>query len=147
MNSALKIGLFNQDLFSTISKDKVFSSIIEESIFDRSSTMQLLGDLHLINVSNYHVDQLSGGQLVCYNLVKLLVGDYDLILLDEPTNFLDISSVKALEEFIINYPFAAVVVSHDQEFIKNLNLDSWKIENKHLIDTKYIVKSEELNQS
>lgn len=63
------------------------------------------------------IDQLSGGQKTRVALGKLLVTKPDIILLDEPTNHLDMNSIAWLENFLINYKGAVVIVSHDRYFL------------------------------
>ena len=132
-NSKLKIGYFNQNIVTSQTDKTLLDSLFATSIFDNSSTMQVLGDLHLRQYGQHKISDLSGGQLVCFNLAKILTGQYNLLLLDEPTNFLDIASVNALAEFVTAYPFAMILVSHDQAFIKQLEVPKWQIKNSRLI--------------
>ena len=132
-NPKLKIGYFNQNIVVSQTDKTLLDSLFATSIFDDSSTMQVLGDLHLRQYGEHKISDLSGGQLVCFNLAKILTGQYNLLLLDEPTNFLDIASVNALAEFVTAYPFAMILVSHDQAFIKQLKITKWHIKNSRLI--------------
>jgi ATPase subunit of ABC transporter with duplicated ATPase domains len=60
---------------------------------------------------------LSGGQAARAGLASLLLSRYDLFLLDEPTNNLDLDGLGRLEEFVAGLRAGAVVVSHDREFL------------------------------
>ena len=64
-----------------------------------------------------HVDKLSGGQQNRLLLAKLLLAEPDLMLLDEPSNHLDIDATQWLEEFLIESDQAILVVSHDRYFL------------------------------
>ncbi len=65
-------------------------------------------------------DELSGGWLMRIALAKILLQNPDLLLLDEPTNYLDLASVIWLEDFLVNYPGAMVIVSHDRVFLNHV---------------------------
>ena len=135
-NPQLKIGYFNQNIVTSQTDKTLFDSLFATSIFDDSSTMQVLGDLHLRQYGDHKISDLSGGQLVCFNLAKIITGQYNLLLLDEPTNFLDIASINALAEFVKVYPFAMILVSHDQAFIKQLKVERWQIKNGLLLTSQ-----------
>ena len=64
-----------------------------------------------------HIDTLSGGQKTRVSLGRLLLSKPDIILLDEPTNHLDMDSIAWLETFLMNYPGAVLIVSHDRYFL------------------------------
>ncbi|GAA4234967.1 ABC-F family ATP-binding cassette domain-containing protein [Postechiella marina] len=64
--------------------------------------------------------EFSGGWRMRIELVKILLQKPDLILLDEPTNHIDIESVIWLEDFLLNKANAVVVISHDKAFIDNI---------------------------
>ena len=132
-NPKIKIGYFNQNIMTSQTDESLFASLFATSMFDHSSTMQVLGDLHLRQYGEHKISDLSGGQLVCFNLAKIITGQYNLLLLDEPTNFLDILSINALAKFVVAYPFAMILVSHDQAFIKQLKVKKWQIKNGRLI--------------
>ena len=61
--------------------------------------------------------ELSGGQKTRVLLAKLLVTKPDIILMDEPTNHLDIASISWLENYLLNYRGAVVIVAHDRYFL------------------------------
>jgi len=65
-------------------------------------------------------DELSGGWLMRIALGKILLQVPDLLLLDEPTNYLDLESLIWLEGFLVNYPGAMIIVSHDRAFLNHL---------------------------
>jgi len=64
--------------------------------------------------------EFSGGWRMRIELAKILLQKPDLILLDEPTNHMDIESIQWLEEFLINQAKAVVVISHDRAFVDNI---------------------------
>ncbi len=63
---------------------------------------------------------LSGGERNRVHLAKMLKGEHNVILLDEPTNDLDIDTLRALEEALMEFPGCAVITSHDRWFLDRL---------------------------
>ncbi|BDU23355.1 ribosomal protection-like ABC-F family protein [Flavobacterium sp. GSB-24] len=64
--------------------------------------------------------EFSGGWRMRIELAKILLRKPDLILLDEPTNHMDIESIQWLEDFLLNQAKAVVVISHDRAFVDNI---------------------------
>jgi ATP-binding cassette, subfamily F, member 3 len=69
---------------------------------------------------NKPTSEFSGGWRMRIELAKILLKKPDLILLDEPTNHIDIESIQWLEDFLINSAKAVVVISHDRAFVDNI---------------------------
>ena len=70
---------------------------------------------------NKSISTLSGGQKTRVALSKLLLLKPDLIILDEPTNHLDLNSIAWLENFLLNYKGAVIIVSHDRYFLDKIS--------------------------
>ncbi|MCG8564760.1 MAG: ABC-F family ATP-binding cassette domain-containing protein [Desulfobacterales bacterium] len=65
-------------------------------------------------------DLFSGGYQVRLNLAKVLVSEPDLLILDEPTNYLDITSIRWISQFLISWPREVLLVTHDRGFMDNV---------------------------
>ena len=79
----------------------------------------------------------SPGELRKLFIAKALLENISFIILDEPTNHMDIDSIEAIEKALFEYDKALIVVSHDKTFIKNLKLKIWtasKINNKTILN-------------
>jgi len=74
------------------------------------------------------IKDLSGGEKTLLSVAEMMFGGCNLILLDEPTNNLDIEKRKKLEKAIKNYDGGVLLASHDRRFIKNTLDETWSIE-------------------
>lgn len=93
---------------------------IEEINFDAEVEKTLLGLGFLRTDFTRPTSEFSGGWRMRIELAKILLQKPDLILLDEPTNHMDIESIQWLEDFLINNAKAVIVISHDKTFVDNL---------------------------
>jgi ATP-binding cassette subfamily F protein 3 len=75
---------------------------------------------------------LSGGELTRVTLARALLADADLLLLDEPTNHLDIDSVEWLEQFLVEYARAFVLVTHDRRLLERVGRRVLSVEHEHV---------------
>ncbi len=78
---------------------------------------EVVADLGLTVDLGSHMTSLSGGQAARAGMASLLLSRYDVFLLDEPTNDLDLDGLARLEEFVTGLRAGAVLVSHDREFL------------------------------
>ena len=79
------------------------------------------------------VKYFSGGEQVKIALMKLLLSEPDLLILDEPTNNLDIDTVGWLEDYLSHYNKAIIIVSHDRMFLNKIVNTIYEISDKKLI--------------
>jgi ATP-binding cassette subfamily F protein uup len=104
---------------------------IYENIADGSETLTINGaPRHIIgylqdflftpNQSRNSVANLSGGERNRLLLARLFARPSNVLVLDEPTNDLDMETLDLLEEFLLNYPGTVLLVSHDRVFLNNV---------------------------
>ena len=82
---------------------------------------------------NEMVGQMSGGERVRVALVKALLQTSELLVLDEPTNYLDIPALEALTAYLQETQQAVLFVSHDEQLVADVATDVWQIVDKRLI--------------
>lgn len=92
----------------------------------------LEGSIHKIPIKN-----LSGGQKVKLALVDLQLLKPHILLLDEPSNHLDINTLEALKEGINNFNGGVVIISHNIDLITQTNCDVWELSNGNCIKTTF----------
>ena len=73
------------------------------------------------------VSQFSGGWIMRLFLAKLLLKKPSLLLLDEPTNHLDLDSLTWLEDFLLGYQGAMIIISHDRAFLDRVTAITWEL--------------------
>lgn len=84
----------------------------------QSDAAALLSGLGIVEADHYNlVKDLDGSQKVRVLLAQALFGNPDLLILDEPTNDLDINTISWLEDFLLDFKNTVIVVSHDRHFL------------------------------
>lgn len=114
----VKIGYFSQEL-SILEEDKsILDNVMAESVYEESVVRILLARL-LFKGDSVHkkIRVLSGGERVKASFAKIICSDFNLLILDEPTNYLDLNSLEAVEEVLRAYEHTLLFVSHDRRFI------------------------------
>ena len=109
---------------------------IEEINFDAEIEKILIGLGFLRSDFTRPTGEFSGGWRMRIELAKILLQKPDLILLDEPTNHMDIESVQWLEEFLINSAKAVIVISHDRAFVDNITTRTIEVTMGRIYDYK-----------
>jgi ATP-binding cassette, subfamily F, member 3 len=109
---------------------------IEEINFDAEVEKTLMGLGFLRSDFTRPTSEFSGGWRMRIELAKILLQKPDLILLDEPTNHMDIESIQWLEEFLVNNARAVIVISHDKTFVDNLTNRTIEITMGRIYDYK-----------
>lgn len=129
----LRIGYYSQ-LGETLDYTKtILDNVLPYSIYDQSMTRIILARLGFkTNDVFKQVNVLSDGEKAKVKLAKLLTGNFNYLVMDEPTNFLDIRAIEALEELLQGYDRPLLFVTHDVSFINNVADSLLLIENEKI---------------
>lgn len=106
--------------------ESVLDNVMESSRYDRTETRNWLARFQFFEQQALQkVSSLSGGERLKAALAKILLADPvpQLLILDEPTNNLDLQSLEILEEALNLYQGALLVISHDEDFLKNIGIE------------------------
>ncbi|MDZ4992506.1 ATP-binding cassette domain-containing protein [Clostridium perfringens] len=115
------IGYFDQSQKILKDDESILKNILKDCSYDESFVRINLDGFGFKGDAVFKkVSSLSGGEKVKIALCKILLSDNNLIILDEPTNYLDIKSMESLETALINCNKTLIVVSHDRNFISNV---------------------------
>lgn len=135
----ITIGMLRQ--VDSSNQDKTIEKILLESCPDRDTYSKERFDYEMEydrlftgfgfekEEKSRTLGSFSGGEQTKISLIKLLLEKPDLLLLDEPTNHLDMKTVEWLEDYLINYPKAVVIVSHDRAFLDAVATGVYELEN------------------
>ncbi len=122
----LSFGYYSQEFENFDQTKTLLEVILEASNLNQTSARSLLarflfpGDRVMQKVST-----LSGGEKTRLAIAKLLLEPYNLLILDEPTTYLDVLSQRIILDALKTYQGAMIVVSHTEEFIKELVPDKY----------------------
>ncbi|KRN95986.1 ribosomal protection-like ABC-F family protein [Furfurilactobacillus siliginis] len=121
INSQVRFGYFDQNMQHLDLNKTIWDTVNETSQQEESTLRTILAEFGFTATMLPHPAQaLSGGQRVKLALVQVLVSEANVLILDEPTNYLDLPTMTALEQFLSTYPGTVLFVSHDQEFVKHV---------------------------
>lgn len=119
VSPACKIGYFKQDLSLLDERRSILENVQEGSNHPETLIRTVLARLQFRGDDVYKkVNVLSGGERVKVSLAKIFVSDSNTLFLDEPTNYLDIEAMEALENLLKDYEGTLLFVSHDRRFVE-----------------------------
>ncbi|MBN1788187.1 MAG: ATP-binding cassette domain-containing protein [Sedimentisphaerales bacterium] len=122
----IRIAYFDQ-LHAQLDGEK----LVYENVADGNKTVEINGKVHHIigylqdfmftpSQSQSPLSNLSGGERNRLLLARLFTQPSNVLVMDEPTNDLDVETLELLEEVLLNYPGTVLLVSHDRQFLNNV---------------------------
>lgn len=155
----IKIGYFDQAR-SLVNSDKTLLEIFcpngGDRVEVRGKNMHVYGYLKNFLFPKEFLDKsvsvLSGGEKNRVALALLFIEEYDVLILDEPTNDLDIATINILEEYLLSFEGAILLVSHDRYFVDKIATKLYafesgaKINILHTLYTEYLENEKEMQE-
>ncbi len=123
-SDGLNIGYYSQE-FDTIDLDQTLYQVFDgkSGLNERQIRSVLVKFMFVGDKIHQSVETLSGGEKTRLSISQLLLAKHNLLILDEPTTYLDVLSQRIILEALKEYRGAMLVVSHTQDFIKELQPD------------------------
>lgn len=130
-----RVGYFHQDMTVLPQDQTVWQFMSQATALDGNRTRQVMGAFGLTAIFyDRLIGELSGGEQVKLQLLAILVSASNLLILDEPTNYLDLPALQALAEYLVNYPGTIIFVAHDQDFRRQVATRTMVFKNQKLLD-------------
>jgi macrolide transport system ATP-binding/permease protein len=147
----LKVGYLDQELLDLDGTKTIWEEVVVPNVDPKLIRNLLAGLLFKGEAVFQRCAVLSKGERVRVGLAKLMLHDCNLIILDEPTNYLDLSSRERLEETLQNYTGALIVVSHDRYLLSRVCTTIWSLAGQTLQTypgnyAEYVARCRKVNQ-
>lgn len=118
------IGTYAQHVYTTLPPDDTVLEYLEFQAMKGTTDQQILAVAGSLLFRDDHVQKkikvLSGGERARLCMAGLLLGDYNILVLDEPGNHLDVETVEALAEALLAYKGTVIFTAHDRHFVKRI---------------------------
>ncbi len=119
-----EIGTYAQHVYTTLPNDQTVLEYLEYKANPGTTNQEILAQLGALLFRNAHVHKkisvLSGGERARLCMAGLLLGTYNVLVLDEPGNHLDVETVESLAEALLKYKGTVLFTSHDRHFMKRI---------------------------
>ncbi len=119
-----EIGTYAQHVYSTLPENDTVLEHLEYQAVKGTTDQQILAVAGSLLFRDEHVKKkikvLSGGERARLCMAGLLLGNYNVLVMDEPGNHLDVETVEALAEALLRYKGTVIFTSHDRHFMKRI---------------------------
>lgn len=132
-----EIGYFAQNSYKYNISQNVIEFMQENCDYSVSEVRSVLASMGFKqNDITKKLAVLSGGEMIKLKLAQMLLGKYNILLMDEPSNYLDLMSLDALETLMKGYAGTIIFISHDKRLVDNVADVIYEIKDKKIIQIK-----------
>lgn len=134
LSPKVKFSVYRQMSYKFTKETSVIHYLMDESEYPESIVRAVLNNIGFTHQNiNQSVTELSGGEATRLALAKLFTDPSNVLILDEPTNFIDVKTIEALEELLKSYKGTVLFTSHDEYFMTKVADEIWEIKDKKLV--------------
>jgi len=131
-----EIGTYAQHVYTSLDQKQTVLEYLEYKAMRDTSTQQILAVAGSLLFRDDHIHKkvkvLSGGERARLCMAGLLLGDYNILVLDEPGNHLDVETVEALAEALLIYKGTVIFTSHDRHFMSRIATSVIEVRDEHV---------------
>lgn len=146
VNRSMKVLYFDQDYSILDRTESVFNNVkaVRKDLADEEIRNQLGQYLFRSREVDKLVEVLSGGEMARLTLAILAIAEADLLILDEPTNNIDIEVSEQMIDALNDYKGSLIAISHDIDFLSRIGIErAYKIEEKSLKQMSFLPSDKE----
>lgn len=126
-------GTYQQMDYKMSDTRSVLEYVMTKTDFPEKTVRSVLNKLGFSQMElTKPVQALSGGEATRISMALVFIQPSNILILDEPTNFIDIQTIEALEGFIKSYPGTVIFTSHDRYFVERVADQVWEIKDQEL---------------
>ena len=139
LSKKVVFSTYKQMAYQLSGEKSMVDYLMEDTEFTEPIVRSVLNNLGFNQgeVSTKAISDLSGGEATRLVIAKLFTDPSNVMILDEPTNFIDVQTIEALENLMKSYNGTILFTSHDQYFTKNIAEQIWEINNQKLELNEY----------
>lgn len=128
-------SFYQQLAYQLKGKEALLTFLMKETDYPEKLVRSILHNLGFSQIEiNKPLDVLSGGEATRLQLARVFVRPANILVLDEPTNFIDLSTIEALEELIRAYPGTVLFTSHDRAFVEQVATKIYELKDQRLLE-------------
>ncbi|WP_210137082.1 ABC-F type ribosomal protection protein Msr(A) [Staphylococcus sp. GDH8C109P] len=130
----VQMAYYRQLAYEDMRDVSLLQYLMDETDSSESFSRAILNNLGLNEALERSCNVLSGGERTKLSLAVLFSTKANMLILDEPTNFLDIKTLEALEVFMNKYPGIILFTSHDTRFVEHVADKKWELTKQFIYD-------------